>query len=336
MNLKPIIAITMSEAAGIGPEILVKALSDSNVHDCCRPLAIGDYKIMKKAAEITGLRSNFNVIHDISEARFDPSVPDLIDLDNIPLESLEEGKPNAVTGRAMLDSTRYAVQLFLDNKADGAVGGPHSKKAAEEAGEYFDGYPGLIAAMTNSRHPYLMLVSDKLRVSNVTLHISLRKALEIFNEDLVLNCIRETHKAVRAFGIESPRIAVAGLNPHAGEDRMFGDEDVDIIMPAVKTAVKEGIDASGPFPADSLFYGCLDNDKYDAYVAMYHDQAHLPVKVLAFKSASAVAIGIPVNWATVDHGCALDIAWKGVADHAVLVETIKLISHRAATFRSYF
>jgi 4-hydroxythreonine-4-phosphate dehydrogenase len=326
----------MSEAAGIGPEILVRALANPDIHAVCRPLAIGDHKIMKKASRTAGVDINFNAIKTVNQARWDVKTPDLIDLDTIPLDSFVEGKPNAVTGRAMLDYTRYAVKLFLDKTADGAVGGPHSKKAAEEAGEYFDGYPGLIAKMTNSSHPYLMLVSENLRVSNVTLHISLRKALQILDEDLVLNCIRETTRAVKAFGVPKPRIAVTGLNPHAGEERMFGDEDEDIIKPAIAKAVSEGIDAKGPFPADSLFYGCMTNDKYDAYVAMYHDQAHLPVKVLAFKSASAVAIGVPVNWATVDHGCALDIAWKGVADSAVIEETIKLISRRAATFRKNF
>jgi len=334
MNKKPIVAITMSEAAGIGPEILALALAGNEIYDYCRPVAIGDAKVMAKAAETAKVSLDFHRIKDVAEAAFDRKRPDLLDMDNIPLSSLVYGNPNAVTGRAMLDYTRRAVELFLSGKVDGAVGGPHSKKAAEEAGEYFDGYPGLIAKMTNSPHPYLMLVSDTLRVSNVTLHISLRKALQILDEDLVLNCIRETNKAVRAFGVDEPRIAVAGLNPHAGESRMFGDEDEDIIKPAVEKARSEGINAKGPFPTDSLFYGCMTNGKYDAYVAMYHDQAHLPVKVLAFKSASAVAIGVPVNWATVDHGCALDIAWKGVADPAVLVETIKLISRRAPTYRS--
>ncbi|MCL1999813.1 MAG: 4-hydroxythreonine-4-phosphate dehydrogenase PdxA [Planctomycetes bacterium] len=336
MNKIPIVAITMSEAAGIGPEILVKALAGEEIAAFCRPIAIGDAKVMRKAVESTGTNVGFNVIKKFEEAKFEPKRPDLIDLDNIPLEKLHPSHPDAITGRAMLDYTRYAVDLFLAKKIDGAIGGPHSKKAAEEAGEHFDGYPGLIAKITNSPHPYLMLVSGGLRVSNVTLHVSLRNALAMLDRALVLNCIRESDKAVKAFGIAKPRLAVAGLNPHAGEERMFGDEDEDIIKPAIADAVKEGINATGPYPADSLFYGCLTNDRFDAYIAMYHDQAHLPVKALVFKSASAMAIGVPVNWATVDHGCALDIAWKGVADPAVLIETVKLISGRAPTFRQFF
>jgi 4-hydroxythreonine-4-phosphate dehydrogenase len=326
----------MSEASGIGPEILVKTLGGGELKGHCRPLAVGDAKVMRKAAESSGVAIDFNVIKKFEEARFDPKRPDLVDRDNIPLDKLLPGRPDALTGRAMLDYTRYAVDLFLSKKIDGAVGGPHSKKAAEDAGEHFDGYPGLIAKMTGSPHPYLMLVSGGLRVANVTLHVSLRKALAMLDKDLVLHCIRESDKAVKAFGIARPRIAVAGLNPHAGENRMFGDEDEDIIKPAIKEAAGEGIGATGPYPADSLFYGCQTNGRFDAYIAMYHDQAHLPVKVLAFKSASAMAIGVPVNWATVDHGCALDIAWKGVADPAVLTETVKLVSGRARTFRQFF
>ena len=246
----------------------------------------------------------------------------------VPRESFQIGKPNAVTGKAMIEYTKLAVNLALAKKAHGAVGGPHSKKAADEAGINFTGYPYLIAEMTGDKFPFLMLVAGKLRVTNVTLHISLRKALDLIKKDLILEAIKATEKAVMTFGVEKPRLAVSGLNPHAGEEGMFGDEDANEIRPAVEAARSLGIDAAGPLPADSLFYGCMDG-KYDGFVAMYHDQAHLPVKVLAFKSASAVAIGVPINWATVDHGCALNIAWKNLADPRVIIETIKLIGTRA-------
>jgi 4-hydroxythreonine-4-phosphate dehydrogenase len=328
MSNKPIVAITMSEAAGIGPEILLKAIKDRSIFDHCRPLFIGDYKVLKRVMEVLKLDVPFNVIHEMEDATWDTEKADLIDLDNIPLEKLTPGQPNAVTGKAMIEYTQWVVKSAMEKKIQGGVGGPHSKKAAEDGGYHFDGYPGLIAGMTGSKYPFLMLVSGSLRVTNVTLHTSLRKAIDLISKDLVLHCIEETNRAVQQFGIPNPKIAVAGLNPHSGEGRMFGDEDEDEIKPAIHAAREMGIDVSGPFPADSLFYGCMDG-KYDAYIAMYHDQAHLPVKVLAFKSASAVAIGVPINWATVDHGCALDIAWKGIADPAVIVETIKLVSKRA-------
>lgn len=333
MDKKPVVAVTMSEAAGIGPEILLKAFMEKEIYEACCPLAIGDLTVLKEAAAVCGIPARFHVVEEPGQAGYEPGVIDLIDRKKLTMDDFKIGEPNARTGRAMLDYTRKAVSLFTDGKVDGAVGGPHSKYAAELAGEYFDGYPGLIAKMTGYSHPYLMLSDGKLCVSNVTLHISLRKAIEMLDTDLVYHCIRETEKAIRAFGIEKPRIAVSGLNPHAGENRMFGDEDVDIIAPAIERACQEGILAKGPFPADSLFNNCLEDGRFDGYVAMYHDQAHLPVKVLVFDHASAVAIGVPVNWATVDHGCALDIAWQNTARPSALIATIKLIAGRAAGFR---
>lgn len=336
MNKKPIIAITMSEAAGIGPEVLLKSLKSPEVLGCCTPVVIGEAWIMEKAAKAFGVDVPFHVIQSFDEAVWDDEKINLIDINDIPEEKLVYGQPNAYTGRSMLDQTRCAVQLFLDGKIDGAVGGPHSKAAAEEAGEYFDGYPSLIAKMTGSDHPFLMLTSNddkNIRVACVSNHVSLKNAIAMLTPELVLSCIVETNKAVKSFAIEKPHIAVAALNPHAGENRMFGDEDLDIIKPAIEQAKELGIDVSGPYPPDSLFYRC-DTGKFDAYIAMYHDQGHLPVKVIAFKSTSAVSIGVPVNWATVDHGCALDIAWTGVADPNVMIGTIQLISRRAATFRN--
>ncbi len=331
--MRPIVAITMSEAAGIGPEILIKAFEEGSIYDCCRPLAVGELTVMQKAAEACGSQLAFHVVTDPAQGRYETGTMDLIDLGELSWGDFNIGQPNAKTGRSMLDQTRKAVEMFLDGKVDGTVGGPHSKYAAELAGEHFSGYPMLIAQMTGNEHPYLMLSDGQLCVSNVTLHVSLRKALEMLSIDLVYHCIRETEKAIRAFGIEKPRIAVSGLNPHAGENRMFGDEDEDIIKPAILRASAEGLEVSGPYPADSLFNGCLTNGRYDGYVAMYHDQAHLPVKVLVFDHASAVAIGVPVNWATVDHGCALDIAWQNQARPSALLATIKLIARRAEGFR---
>lgn len=333
---KPIIAITMAEAAGIAPEILVKAFMDESLYEVCRPLIVGDYDVMKAAVALVKSNLAIHVVKEPADGMYQFGTIDLIDMDDLTMDDFKLGEPNAATGRAMLGYTREAVRLYLAGKVDGLVGGPHSKYAAELAGEYFDGYPGLIANMTDSKHPYLMLSNGKLCVSNVTLHTSLRKGLAMLDEDLVYHCIKETEKAVQAFGIAKPRIAVCGLNPHAGENRMFGDEDEDIIKPAILRAKEDGIEASGPYPADSLFVNCLTNNRFDAYVAMYHDQAHLPVKALVFDQSSAVAIGVPVNWATCDHGCALDIAWTNVASPSAIMATIKLIARRAGTFRQAY
>ncbi|MCL2122924.1 MAG: 4-hydroxythreonine-4-phosphate dehydrogenase PdxA [Desulfovibrionaceae bacterium] len=333
MNL-PIIAITAGDMAGIGPEILLKALVDPRVGACCRPLGIADYAVLQKTEnEVAKTNLKMRQIGSFEEADFSNDAVNILNMPCIPIESFHKGEPDAVTGRAMLDFTTEAVNLALAGKVHGAVGGPHSKKAADEAGYNFIGYPMMIAEMTGRKYPFLLLASERIKVANVTLHTSLRKALDMLSVDLVLECIKATEEGMRTFGIAKPKLAVAGLNPHAGENRMFGDEDEDIIKPAVEQAKTLGIDVEGPFPADSLFYN-TENRPYHAYVGMYHDQAHIPVKVLSFKSASAVGLGIPVNWATVDHGCALDIAWKGLADEQVLVETICLIAKRAAYYRS--
>ncbi len=325
---KPRIAVTLGESAGIGPEIVLKALQQPAVRDVCQPLIVGDMRIVQRAADEFHIETEFRRADGIDSISWSDDTVAVLDQRNLSLEDFEDGKPNAATGRAMIEDTKAAVQLALDGYVEGAVGAPHSKKAAEDGGYHFTGYPMLIAEMTGDKFPFLLLVADSLRVANVTLHISVRKAVDLIKKDLILECIKATDTAVRTFGIPQPKIAVAGLNPHAGEERLFGCEDEDEIKPAVSEARSLNIDAYGPLPADSLFHGCQDG-KYDAYVAMYHDQAHIPVKVVAFKRASAVAIGVPVNWATVDHGCALDIAWKGIADPAVLAYTIELVSNRA-------
>jgi 4-hydroxythreonine-4-phosphate dehydrogenase len=324
---KPIVAITMGEASGIGPEIMMRAMAGGAIFDHCRPLLIGDYKVVKMVEGELSITGNIRRIDKVDSETWNGNTANMIDLNNIPPGSFMKGHPNAITGRAMIEYSEIAIRLCMERKVQGAVGGPHSKKAADDAGIPFNGYPGLVGRLTGSKYPFLMLVAGSLRVTNVTLHTSLRKALDLIKKDLVLEAIKATHEAVKTFGVGTPRIAVAGLNPHAGEGGMFGDEDESEIEPAVQEAERLGLDVVGPIPADSLFWKC-ENGKYDAYVAMYHDQAHIPVKVLAFMSASAVAIGVPINWATVDHGCASDIAWKGIADPTALIETIKLVSGR--------
>jgi len=325
---KPIIAVTIGEASGIGPEIVLKALEQRSAFDVCRPLVIGDRKVLQRAKELFRSNVEFRVIPTLQEAAWEGSGVNLLDLNNIPVDSLLMGRPNAITGRAMLEYAELAVRLCMEGKLHGAVGGPHSKKAVHDAGIPFDGYPGFVGRITGSRYPFMMLVAGKLRVTNVTLHVSLRKALDLIKKDLILEAIKATHEAVKTFGVRRPRIAVAALNPHAGEGGMFGDEDETEIRPAVIAANQSGMNVVGPLPADTLFCGCM-GAPYDAYIGMYHDQAHLPVKVLAFERTSGVPIGVPVNFATVGHGCALDIAWKGVADPTSLIETIKLVSRRA-------
>jgi 4-hydroxythreonine-4-phosphate dehydrogenase len=325
---KPIVAITIGEASGIGPEIVLKALAEGSTPEVCRPLVIGDRNVMQRAREAFRSNLEFSVIPRLEEAKWAGRMVNLLDLNNIPLDSLAIGHPDAVTGKAMVEYAELAVRLCMEGKVHGAVGGPHSKKAVHEAGIPFDGYPGFVARMTGSKYPFMMLVAGTLRITNVTLHVSLRKALDLIKKDLILEAIKATYEAVKTFGVSQPKIAVAALNPHAGEGGMFGNEDDTEIKPAIIAANQLGMAVVGPLPADTVFCGCMQGP-YDAYIGMYHDQAHLPIKVLAFEKTSGVPIGVPVNFATVGHGCASDIAWKGIADPTSLIETIKLVSRRA-------
>lgn len=324
---KPVVAVTIGEVSGIGPEIAVKAVAEGSLFQHCRPLLIGSHRILQMARDRFAPSARMRPVRSLDATAWEPGAACVIDVDNVPEGSYADGHPNAVTGKAMIEYSEVAIRLCLDRKIHGAIGGPHSKKAAEDAGIPFTGYPGFVGRKTGSPYPFLMLVAGKVRVTNTTLHVSLRKAVDLITKDLVLEAIRATHAAAKTFGVADARIAVAGLNPHAGEEGMFGDEDAQQIRPAVEAANRLGIRAVGPLPADSLFWRCTEGT-YDAYVAMYHDQAHIPVKVLAFMSAAGVVIGVPLNWATVDHGCASDIAWKGVADPGALIETIKIVSSR--------
>jgi 4-hydroxythreonine-4-phosphate dehydrogenase len=327
---KPVVGITVGEVCGIGPEILVKALSGDRISSVCRPLIVGDGAVLEKAAELCGLQMNWVTVVSVAEAEaLCGNEVVLLDLKNVSPDDLTIGHPNAATGRAMLEYTETLVELLEKEIAHAGVGGPHSKAAAGKAGYDFVGYPYFIADLLDSGYPFLLLVASKTRIANVTLHVSLKRAIEMINSDLVAEAIRAVYRTLQFLGIPDPTIAVSALNPHAGEEGMFGTEENEHIGPAIETARAEGINALGPFPADSLFYQCTTNPRYDAYVAMYHDQAHIPIKVEAFRRASAVSIGLPVLFATVDHGCALDIAWKAVADPEVLVETVKLMAEMA-------
>ncbi len=323
--VKPIIAITIGDAAGIGPEIAIKALQDPAVYHLCNPVIVGDAKVIEFYADLFHLSLKINIIEDIGSARFTFGVLDIVHIGNIRLDRLHIGAGDAMTGKAMLEYTDRAIELALTEKVSAVIGGPHSKKAVESAGIEFDGYPGFIARRTHTKNAevFLMLVSENLRIVNVTLHVSLRSALRMIKKELVLTAMRAANRAVKNLGVPHPRIAVAGLNPHAGEGGMFGDEEIEHINPAIAQAKHEGIDAHGAFGSDTLF---LDLGRYDVFLAMYHDQAHIPIKLMAFNKITAMTIGTPVLFSTVGHGSAPDIAGKGIADPNSLITAIKLLS----------
>ncbi|CAA7603057.1 4-hydroxythreonine-4-phosphate dehydrogenase/glyoxylate reductase [Acididesulfobacillus acetoxydans] len=323
--MKPIVAITIGDAAGIGPEIVAQALAKEYVYDMCRPLVIGDQNVLQKANDLLKLHLQTRIVSDPAEGRYELGTIDMVDCKNIDSASFHVGKPDGMTGRAMIEYTNRAVGFLKANAVHAAIGGPHSKKAVDQAGISFAGYPNLVTKLTSAKRAFLMLVAGDLRVASATLHVSMRKACDLINKDLVLDIVSKVNEAVKLLGVERPRIAVAGLNAHAGEEGMFGDEEIFQISPAIEAARAQGIDVYGPFAGDSLFYKCLEH-KYDAYVGMYHDQGHIALKTLALDKSCGLIIGTPVLFATVGHGCAQDIAWKGIADPGSMLETIRVVS----------
>lgn len=323
MERKPLIAITMGDPAGIGPEIIAKAVDSGELVPLCRPVAFGDAGVMRKVIDEIGLSVDLHAIASPSEAAPEKGRLDVLDLGMVDLAGHHWGRPDISSGRAVVAYVKKAVEAALSGEADAIVTAPISKEIMNAAGHRYAGHTELLAALTNTKEYGMLFVGGGLRVVLATIHVALKDVPKQITTDTVCRTLRLAHKAMRSFGIGKPRIGVAALNPHAGEGRLFGSEEWDTILPAVIKARSEGIDASDPVPADTLFYKAKNNH-YDIVVAMYHDQGLAPLKMLAFGNAVNVTIGLPIIRTSVDHGTAFDIAGKGCADPSSLLEAVKL------------
>jgi 4-hydroxythreonine-4-phosphate dehydrogenase len=316
----------MGDPAGIGPEITVKALSQAEIAEACRPIVIGDQQVLKKALDSFGAGMGLKVLRNMERDLMDPHLINVMDTGNVDFDKVQVGQASATGGRAVFEDIKCAVLLAEGKKIDGIVAGPHNKYSVNLAGVHFAGYPPLLAKLTGSRHAFNMLVAGPIRIVGATLHMALKDVSRSLTADLVRATIEAADAAVKRLGVIQPRIAVAGLNPHCGEEGLFGEEDDEIIRPAIDGARKSGVQAFGPLPADSLFVGIKDKQEYDAYVAMYHDQSHIPIKTVAFDSIVGMIIGTPLIAATVGHGTAFEIAGKGVANPRPMIEAIKVVA----------
>ena len=326
--MKPVVAITMGDATGVGPEIIVKALDDQGVYDVCRPLIIGDKGIMERAARIVGKPLAFRAISDVAEARFEFQNVDVLDLANLPPD-LPFAKVDARAGKAAYEYLAKAVALAMSGQIGAIATAPLHKEALNAAGYPFPGHTEILAHLSGTRDYAMMLASDKLRVIHVTTHVALRKACDLINKDRVLRVIELEDQAVRALGIDRPRIAVAGLNPHSGEGGLFGNEEIDEVIPAVEEAKRLGFNVFGPIAPDTVFYRAAVKGEFDIVVVMYHDQGHIPMKVLAFETGVNVTVGLPFIRTSVDHGTAFGKAGKGTADSRSMTEAIYLAARMA-------
>ena len=325
----PVIAITMGDPAGIGPEVAATALTRSEVWDCCRPLVIGDADVLARAAVLVKAPYVFNPIADIAETRFDRNTPDVLDLDNVDLAALRPGEVGAVAGRASVDYVERAVALAQAQQVDGLATGPINKAALQAAGIHYIGHTELLADLMDTERVTTMLATPGLRVVHVTRHVPLREVATNITRERVLDTIRLTDVGLRGMGIVGPRLAVAALNPHGGDGGLLGQEEIDVIGPAIAMALAEGIAVSGPIPADSVFFRAIRGE-FDAVVAMYHDQGHIPIKTHGFERSVTVTLGLPIVRTSVDHGTAFDIAWQGVASEESMVEAIRLAAQLAS------
>jgi 4-hydroxythreonine-4-phosphate dehydrogenase len=318
----PTIAITMGDAAGIGPEIIMKALAGPQVHGFCRPLVVGDAARLRKAGEIVGRPLPVDAIAEPSQAVHVQGRVACIDLPIVPVD-LPFGRTSATAGEAAFRFIERAVRIVEAGKAQAICTAPLSKEALHAAGHKYPGHTELLAALTGTAEVSMMLTAPRLRVIHVTTHIGLLDAIERIDAALVERVIGRAQDTLTKAGIAKPRIGVCGINPHAGENGLFGrGEEASKIEPAVKNAQARGIDVRGPLPADTLFFLAARGD-FDIVVAMYHDQGHGPIKVLGLESGVNITVGLPVVRTSVDHGTAFDIAGKGVADERSLVEALR-------------
>jgi 4-hydroxythreonine-4-phosphate dehydrogenase len=313
----------MGDPSGVGPEIVLKALSDQTIYDLCRPVVLGDRAALSK--DFKGQEKRvFNEISRSSEAKGTLAYLDIIPLSNLEKGCIIPGHPTVEGGAAMVKYVISAVEMAQDRELEAIVTCPINKALMRQAGYAYEGHTELIARLTKTEDYVMMLAGDKLRVALVTTHCALSQVSEQLDTKKIYKTIAITSKALETdFGLRRPRLAVAALNPHAGESQLFGSEEEQIIRPAVTRARNEGFQVEGPLPADTLFHKAASG-RFDAVVAMYHDQGLIPLKLLHFSDAVNVTLGLPIIRTSVDHGTAYDIAGKGSADASSLKAAIKL------------
>ncbi|KUG25073.1 4-hydroxythreonine-4-phosphate dehydrogenase [hydrocarbon metagenome] len=332
-NNKPIIGITMGDPSSIGPEITVKTLNHKKVHEICYPVIVGDAKVIEKAVSDLKLNKKVKRIKDINEAEYFFDTINVFDLDLVDVDKLKIGQVSKESGEAAFQSVKKVIELALNKDVDATVTGPLHKESINLAGHKFSGHTEIYAHYTNTKKYAMLLVEEDLRVIHVSTHVSLRQACDAVKKDRIIEVTELINDACKQFGIESPRIAVAALNPHAGDGGLFGDEEIKEIIPAIKELKKKGINAEGPYPADTLF-AIAKGGTFDGCVAMYHDQGHIPFKLVGFnwdketnkmKSVRGVNItlGLPIIRTSVDHGTAFEIAGKGIASEDAMVLAIE-------------
>ena len=334
----------MGDPAGIGPEIVVRALSHESTYQKCRPIVTGDANVMRKAVSLLGLNLQVNAVDEVKAAKFEYGTIDVFDLKCVDADSFEFGKVAAQCGNAAFVSIRKAIDLAMAEEVDGTVTAPLNKEALNLAGHHFDGHTEIYATFTHTKKYAMLLADEHLRVIHVSTHVPLRKACDLVKKARIIEVTELIDDACRQFGIENPRIGIAGLNPHSSDNGLFGDEETLEIIPAVAELAARGFNVSGPVPPDTLFAKAKCG-QFDGCVAMYHDQGHIPFKVVGFNwnaetgkmdsvKGVNITLGLPIIRVSVDHGTAFDVAGKGIASEDAMMISIDYATKMAINRRN--
>ena len=329
---KPIIAVTMGDPAGIGPEIVAKSVADKATYDVARCSVIGDKKVMEKAIEIVGADLKVNVVDSPADGDYSYGVLNMIDLDNIDMSRFEYGKINAMCGQAAFDYIKKSIEITMDKQADAVATTPINKESLHAAEVDFIGHTEIFGALTGTDDPLTMFETNGLRVFFLTRHKSLRDMLDDIKKDRIIDYVERCTDALRRIGVKEGTMAVAGLNPHSGEHGLFGWEEVKEIAPAVEELKERGFNVAGPVPADSVFHQAVQG-RFNSVLSLYHDQGHIATKTLDFDRTISITNGMPILRTSVDHGTAFDIAGKGIAGAVSMEEAIRLAAKYAPFFK---
>lgn len=331
---RPLLGITSGDPSGIGPEVIVKALAIKEINNICKPLVISDLELMKDAIKIAGEKLELNCVKNgLDSGKYELGIINVLDMHNVNMSKHVYKQVSAENGKASFEYIKKAIELAISGQIDATVTGPISKEALNLAGFKYAGHTEIYSELTNAKDYAMMLIDENFRIAHVSTHVSLRKACDLIKKERIVRVIQLVNEMLQRLDIEKPKIAVAGLNPHASEGGLFGDEEEKEIIPAIEQAKIEGISAFGPFSPDTIFSRARGGE-FDAVVAMYHDQGHIAMKTAGFVydkdgkwssiSGVNVTLGLPIIRTSVDHGVAFDKAGEGIANPQSMIQAIKL------------
>lgn len=332
MNIKPLIGVTIGDPAGVGPEIVVKALSEDKIYEECRPILIGDKSVIEQALVFCGLDLNINVVKNAKDGKYVLGTIDLIDLNNVDINELKMGKVQALGGKAAFKYIKKSIEMAMSKEIDAIATTPINKESLKAGNINYIGHTEIFADLTNTKDPLTMFEVQGMRVFFLTRHVPLREVCDLVTKERVLDYIIRCTECLKKLGVKEGTMAVAGLNPHSGEHGLFGNEEMTEISPAIEEATKMGYKVVGPIGADSIFHLALQG-RFNSVISLYHDQGHIATKTLDFERTIAVTGGMPILRTSVDHGTAFDIAGTGVASSVSMTEAILLAAKYSPNFQ---